>query len=415
MISKHRGRRGIFCVFAILFLQTNVFAADHSVTSKTYFKYYRDARDEKYAPLYEYVELESRNLRDGQVSFYVSGWLGHDFESRQYDEKTRDELTYAFVRFAPSPDRKLLVSAGRQYVFEGVASEQVDGVAARWEFLPSTGVSLFGGAPVETEFDSRRGDAVYGGRVFQRIRNRAEVGVSVLSESNKGNRYREEGGVDLWLKPHKRVEVKGQSTYNNLTEGWREHSYNIRVSPAERLILSLLYADIRYDDAFFVTTLSAFSPDFLGRGERLRKQGGMIDYRVNDRWSGSADYTRYEYRSMGDADSYGGKVSLRAGSASTGLSLHRMDGAAERLRYLEARAFAAIGGESWRFSLDAINLEYDARFNNLRNAYTVNGTLRYDLTEAVSSGLSVDYSRTPDFDNNTTALLNITVGYQGGK
>jgi hypothetical protein len=404
-----------FFLFSVLSLHAAVFAAENDFTSKTYLKFYQDARDNRYTPLYEYIELESRNLQNGQVNLYLSGWLGHDFETQQFENKTRDELTYAFLRYSPYADRRLLLTAGRQFVFEGIASEQIDGIATRWEFTPRTGVSLFGGVPVETEFDSRRGDAVFGGRIFQRIQSRGELGVSVLAESNDGNRFREEGGLDIWLLPVKKVEVKGQSSYNNITDGWREHSYNLRIFPVERLILSALFVQSRYDDAFSARTLSVFSPDLLGPGEQLTKAGGTVDYRVNDSLSGVVDYARYAYKIMGDAGYYGVKVSATVRGVLTGLSFHRMEGPVDKLRYIEARAYATTKLEKWRLSLDAINLNYDSAFNNLKNAYSLNGTVRYTINDSLTSGFSIDYSKTPDFINNTTALLNLVYGYKGGK
>jgi hypothetical protein len=404
-----------FLLFWVLSLHAAVYAAENDFTSKTYLRFYQDARDNRYTPLYEYVELESRNLQNGHVNLYLSGWLGHDFKTLQDDKKTREELTYAFLRYSPYADRRLLLTAGRQFVFEGIASEQIDGVATRWEITPRTGVSLFGGAPVETEFDNRAGDAVYGGRIYQRIQNRGEVGVSVLTESNDGNRFREEGGLDIWLLPVKKIEVKGQSSYNNITEGWREHSYNLRVFPVERLTLSVLFTQSRYDDAFSARTLSVFSPDLLGPGEQLTKAGGTVDYRISDNLSGVADYVHYDYRGMGDAGYYGAKVSATGSGVLTGLSFHRMEGPVDKLRYVEARAYAITKLEKWRLSLDAINLNYDSAFNNLKDAYSLNGTVRYTINDSLTSGFSIDYSKTPDFIHNTTALLNLVYGYKGGK
>ena len=87
-----------FFLISVLSLPAAVFAAENEFTSKTYLKFYQDARDNRYTPLYEYVELESRNLQNGRVNLYLSGWVGHDFETRQFGNKTRDELTYAFFK-----------------------------------------------------------------------------------------------------------------------------------------------------------------------------------------------------------------------------------------------------------------------------------------------------------------------------
>jgi hypothetical protein len=406
--------RALSLILPLLLLSPAAFGAENEFTSKTYLKFHEDARDSSYAPLYEYVELESRDREKG-LSFSLAGWAGHDFETAQFENKTRNELTSAMVRYSPYTDRRLLLTAGRQFIFEGVASERVDGVAVHWEPAPASGLSLFGGAPSEVEAGSANDDAVYGGRVYQRIRNRAELGLSVLSASGDGRRSREEGGVDLWLRPMASVEVKGQSSYNNITDGWREHSYNLRIFPTERLTLSGQYAELRYDDAFSTTTLSVFSPDTLGAGEQLVKQGGAVDYRVNDNLKAAADYVHYDYRTMGGADYYGGGVWATVLGIPAGLSGHRMDGPAEELRYLEARVYAYSDREAWRLSFDAINLRYDEPVNGLTNAYSLNGTVRYRISDSLSTGFNVDYSRTPDFLRQTTALLNLVYGYKDGR
>ena len=56
-------------------------AAEYVFTSKTYVKFYEDPRENKYAPLYERIELEGKGLHDGKLSLYLSGWLGYDFST----------------------------------------------------------------------------------------------------------------------------------------------------------------------------------------------------------------------------------------------------------------------------------------------------------------------------------------------
>ena len=63
------------------------------------------------------------------------------------------------------------------------------------------------------------------------------------------------------------------------------------------------------------------------------------------------------------------KVTAVMSGISTGASVHRMDGDVERLRYLETRLYAAADVPSWRFSIDAINQNYDQEYNGVRNSY----------------------------------------------
>jgi hypothetical protein len=388
-------------------------AAEINVTSKTYLRFYHDARDNAYAPLYEYVELESKDQEHGRWDFYLSSWWGHDFQTLGEGSRNRDELTYAYLRYSPYQDKHILISAGRHFVFEGVTAEQIDGVSARWELSPLNGVSLFGGVPVITDFDQRGGDSVYGGRIYQRIPSLAEVGLSVLNERNDGARFREEAGVDIWLLPFRKVEVKGHSFYNNITAGWGEHAYTLRLFPVKTLTLSGSYSRTSYNDAFATRTLSVFSPDFLGKDETLTKAGGMVEYRVTDAVTGAVDYSNYSYKTMGRAGYYGAKVSAMLSGISTGASVHRMEGDGERLRYLETRIYTAADVTSWRFSLDAINHHYDQPYNSVGSAYSLNGNIRYLISDALTSNFSVDYSKTPDFSRDTTVMLNLVYNFKG--
>jgi len=404
----------LFAVFcALIFPRTS--SAEIDVTSKTYIRFFRDARDLQYAPLNEYVELDGRDQDQGQWDFHVSAWGAHDFRTTEFGDKTRDELTYAYVRYSPYQDKRLLLYAGRHYIFEGVASEQVDGVSLHWDATPSNGFTLFGGSPVVTAFDTRGGDAAYGGRVYQRFSNRAELGLSVLYETNDKARFREETGVDVWFLPYRKVEVKGHSYYNNISEGWGEHAYTLRIFPMNKLTISGLYSKTDYDDAFATRTLSVFSPDFLGVNETLTKKGGIAEYRFRDGLRGVVDYTNYSYKTMGEAGYYGAGIIAVISRTSAGATFHRMEGAADRLRYREARLYAAEDMEGWRLSFDVINHHYDVPFNDVSDAYSLNGTIRYAISDSLTTNFSVDYSKTPDFLRNTTALLNLVYNFKSGR
>jgi hypothetical protein len=390
-------------------------SAEIDVTSKTYVRFFQDARDLNYTPLNEYVELDGRDQDQGKWDFHISAWGAYDFKTTQYGDKTRDELTYAYLRYSPYQDKRLLFNAGRHYVFEGVASEQIDGISARWEATPSSGLSLFGGSPVVTAFDSRGGDAAYGGRVYQRISSRAELGLSMLYETNDKARFREETGVDVWFLPYRKVEVKGHSFYNNITEGWGEHAYTLRIFPVNKLTLSGLFSRTNYDDAFATRTLSVFSPEFLGEHETLTKKSGLAEYRFNDSVRGVVDYSNYAYRIMGGAAYFGGGIFATKSRTSAGATFHRMEGDVDRLRYREIRLYIAEDVAVWRCSFDVISHHYDQPFNGLHDAYSLNGTVRYAINESLTSNLSVDYSKTPDFLRNTTVLLNLVYNFKSGR
>lgn len=397
---------GVSVVICLIYGMT--FAAEINVKSNTRFQFREDARDNNFANLYQYVDLDVHNMFDGRLSVYSSGWFSYDFDRVDNGDRENDELLYMYLTYSPFEDRRLLFSLGRHLIFGGVASEQIDGVSARWEILPVVGISAYGGVPVETDFDNRKSDYVAGGRAFFRVPQKAEIGFSYLKEGNDGSSYREELGVDVWVLPIKWLEVQGHSFWNAKTEGWMEHAYNMRVFPIERLTLSALVSHTNYHDAFSATTLSAFSPDIVGDNEQLTKFGPSAEYRFTDWLSGVANYTRYEYDKEGSADFYG--VTLRAHLSDNGLaagaSLHRMDGDTERLRYVKARAYATKTFlEAFEISLDTIILHYDESFSGRNTAYSSTGAFTYKFSDSLLASASIYYSRDPDFDHDIRAFL----------
>lgn len=376
-------------------------------TSRAYMQFHEDTEDRKYAPLYNYIELELTNMKRGQLNFYSAGWIKYDTRTSADKPEERDELTYAYLNYSPFEDRRLTVNVGRQIIFEGVASEQIDGIYTRWEITPYTGMSLFYGIPVETGSDGRKADLVYGSRIFKRIQDKAEAGLSFIKETDSGKRYREEAGMDLWLLLTDKVELQGYSSFSNLTHGWMEHIYNIRFSPGRKLALSGLFSHTDYNNTFSKTTLSAFLPEYAGMNEKLTKTGISAEYNPGRAFTIVSDLNRYEYKNSGSAMYYGAKFTKKLFDASAGASLHRMEGKTKKLRYTEARLYAAMRIKRFDFSVDTINLHYDSPYNNLRNAYNIVGTITYALNYSLNLALAFEHGRDPDFSSNTKALLSL--------
>lgn len=388
-------------------------AAEVDLRLRTYMQLFEDVRDERHAPFYEYVELNLRNLKERKLSFYAGGWFRYDLKTLSNSQREMDELSYAYLRYAPFEDRSLIFHIGRHHVTEGITAGLVDGVSMRWENSRLTGFSLFGGVPTETEFDGRKADLVYGGRVFQRIERKAEFGLSFLREDNDGSRFREELGFDLWLLPLQKVEVIGRSSYSTVTDGWMEQSYTVRIFPSEKFTFSGIFTHSDFRHAFSSSTLSAFLPEFLGQSEEMTKAGGSVEYRISKDIAVGGDYLGYEYRKSGDAKYYGGNIAATTHGVSLGASIHRMAGDTERLRYTELRLYGRkIFGDT-RLSVDSILLHYDAPFSGLSNAYSVNGTLEYKVTNAMVTGLSIEYLKSPDFTRDTRFLFKLAYDLRG--
>jgi hypothetical protein len=397
---------GVFCL-------RDAFAVDFGLTSNTHFQFREDSRGNDFATLYQYFDLELTEISGGRFSIFSSGRIRTDLRSTIDGSRESDELTYAYASYSPFADRRLILNAGRHFVFEGIASEQIDGVSGKWDMFPMVGVSAYGGVPVETDFDDRSADYIYGGRIYLRLARRGEVGFSYLRERNDDAPFREEWGIDVWAQPLGRLEIQGHSFWNNITEDWMEHAYAVHVVPSERFDLTLQVSHINYKAAFFATTLSAFRPDFVGRDEEVSKVGPSMEYHLNDWLTGTADYTYYHYDQAGDAHFYGfGLTAYRPiDGIAMGASIHRMDGSSSRLRYVKYRAYATKSFEALEISLDTVNLHYDKSFQGVDNSYSISGSLTYKLLDALLVSATMYYGKNPDFDHEIRVFLNISYNF----
>lgn len=404
----------LFCGVFILLVASYgaAWSAEMDLTSTTYLQAYEDARDNSFFTLRQYFDFNVIGF-DDRLSLYSSGWFRLDLDDTENGDRTNDELLYAYLSYSVFPDRTLLLNLGRHFVFEGLASEQIDGVSVRWEILPMVGVSAYAGVPLETEFDDRESDYIFGGRLFLRFPQRAEVGFSYLQEDNDDSSYREEIGADVWVQPLKWLDLQGESRWNKKTESWIDHSYTIHVFPIENLTLSTFAAYTDYDNAFSPTTLSAFLPQFVGIGEELTKVGVSAEYAWKDWLTAVADYTRYEYDIQGRANFFG--VALRAYFPEPGLaagtSIHRMDGHTKRLRYLKTRLYATKTFKALEFSFDTVHLNYDESFSGTNHAYSFSGAIAYQLTSSLLVSASVYYSKNPDFDQEIISFFKVVYNF----
>lgn len=379
-------------------------------SSRTYLGFYEDMYGNRYAPLYEYFEVEYNRPSNG-MKFYSAGWLKYDFRTSG-EKRTNSDLGLAYVTYSPPSDSNLVFNAGRHYVFEGVTSEQIDGVSARWDFARNTGLSLYGGIPAETDKDGRDSDTIYGCRLFGRISGKAEAGVSFLREDNAGIRYREEIGFDLWAIPFGGIEIQGISSYNAITGGFIEHSYSAKAAVSRRITLRGFFVHSNYRDAFSSATLSVFSPDNIVINGKMTKSGISAEYLISEGIATTLNYTGYTYQTPGDARHYGARLHYKGTDIHAGGAFNRMEGDTSRLRYTEMRLYTVKRLDKHSLSLDFITLRYDRPYNNMNSAYNLNGTAEYVINSNLSASLSIDKGRDPDYNHFTKVMLSLAYTFK---
>ncbi len=399
-------------ILVLFLVPTGGYAATLNGTSSTYLMSRETGNGDNLLPLYEYLDFSVQDLGSESVSVHFGGWLGYDLRDDSFgiDKNKESDLQYGYVSWRRRTDNTV-VNVGRVMVFEGVAAERVDGIYARTDLPYGFGISAFGGAPVETNINLPGNDTIYGGRVSHQSAGLYTIGASYVREDKNNDTYRKEGGIDLWFRPLGKVEISGKSSFNFQTTGWMEHSYYLMLGPFDKLRVNLEASWINYADYFAATTNNAFKLQPggpLDPNEKVNILGPEVFYAINKNWAVSADYKQYEYNIAGSASYYGVKATyMKPKAYNAGLSVHKMDGETDRLKYDEYRVYMSKKINKTDIAIDLLDVKYKEAINGVDNAYSATLAAGYELTEKLKLGADVEYAKNPDFDKDVRLFLKL--------
>ena len=406
----------LFLILPVLLLLPGTSpAVSLSGDSATYVSSRQAADGTRELPLYEYLNFKTENLGSQNITFYFGGWLRYDLNSNEvFDKDKNSDLQYAYLSYRSAESNRVL-NLGRVMVFEGVAAERVDGAYARTDLKGGFGVSAFGGVPVETNINLPGNNSEYGARVSHQIPNLYTIGLSYLKEEKNSQDFREEEGVDLWFRPLNKVEILGKSSYNKITSGWMQHTYNLLLGPFEQLRFNTDYSSINYKDFFTGATSSAFTFQPGGPidpNEKVSVLGETVSYAFTGGLSASVNYKSYNYDIAGNATYYSGTVRYASEKSwGAGGAIGRMAGDVERLKYKEYRVYGYSKFGKMDATLDYLLVNYDEAINLVHAAYSVTLAAAYELTEKLKIGADVEYSKNPDFDRDVRTFFKLTYNF----
>jgi hypothetical protein len=385
-------------------------AATIAGESRTYLQYRETAAGDKLLPLYEYLDFTVQDLGKESISVHFGGWLGYDLSNDSFGQNADKDrsVQYGYVSYR-AKENNTVVNLGRVMVFEGVASERLDGIYARTDIKGGFGVSVYGGAlAIQGEPND---NTIYGGRLSHQSAGLYTLGISYLKQELNSRSFREEEGIDLWLQPVNKVAITGSSSYNKETTGWMEHAYYLMLGPFDKLRFNTEASWINYADYFAGSTTNVFNMTPGGPidpREKVNILGEEIFYSIDNNWALSVNYKKYGYDIAGNANYYGAKATyVLPKSYNAGLSIHKMDGDTNRLKYDEYRIYASKKIDKVDVAVDFIDVKYKEPINDVTNAYSVTLAAGYDLTPKLKLGADLEYSKNPDFDKEVRAFLKI--------
>lgn len=425
-------KKSLFLLFPaafLLLLPSAALAADTSIDSTTILRV--EQRDisgsskEEIVPATQFLGIDVDKLADGNLSAHFYGWGRVDLADKSFNnDRAAGRLTYGYLQYRFKQANADL-RAGRFFVREGIANEQVDGISLRTDLPYGFGLSTFGGASVHTahisgEKSDGKGDTVFGGRASYRYKGMLELGFSGVYESKAPTLvahtvgdHRLLGG-DIWFSPHRMVAITGHTSYNPETSGVAEHSYLISLKPLRDLLLSAEFNEQRDRNYLFSGTV--FSGALLNPADKSRTVGWSASYGLAKGVEVSADYKHYT-RDLGNADRFGADARLRlqGNSLRSGLAYHYLragEGFAiagtSSASYHELRAYLMHDSKTFFGAVDAIDYIFTKEIFNESSAWELTASLGYHITPALALSGDLSYGRNPQFNDDLRGLARLT-------
>jgi hypothetical protein len=367
-------------------------------------------QDEFRAPLNQFLTINAADS-DEKLSLNLYGW--GRLQLQDPGSGGDGDLTTGFLNYR-FPKSNAFLRAGRFYEFQITGIEQVDGVSARTDLGKYFGISVFGGAPVRTEFDTK-GDFIYGGKITMKVPRYLEVGVSALREEgavtftrDSIKDARELVGGNIFLSPHQIIDFHANASYNLATEGVQEQRYLINLRPMDMVQVSADYRDYRYEDYFASTNMPwLFSPDPDGK---LRSVGGNINLRPLKPFELTLLYRHYRKAEpeVAQFDRYGVQTRYFAKPFTTGFHYYRVDGDDKELRYHEVYAFGETRVGKTTANLNVSTHVYDEKIYNESLDLRIGASLGYEVTKELKLTGGLSYGRNPHVNDDVTGTIWLT-------
>ncbi len=413
---------GLCCATLLLLLPALLpapcLAADITLSSRTYLLYYErevtGSPDKEFAPLYEYLSGDARELGGNPLSFHFYGWGRADLMDDTDDDGTGGDLASAYLQYS-HPTGNAEMRLGRFFLAEGVAAEILDGILLKGRTPVGLGLSLFGGVPVERTITSTdKGDSIYGGRLFFAHPGYTEIGVSYLMEKGDfQNDDREMVGGDIWLRPGIPVELSGRADYNVSTSSLARQRYVLRLLPFSRLDIAAGYEEYAYKDLFQNALNSAFASPAIDNTDEVQVLFVVVDLLIAEGLTVEAGLKSIEHDRSDPGDATRAELGLRYAyndrKDMAGLSAAFVSADRDENEYQEYRCFATYSPGPWRFSLDALTHQYKKVAGTIEDAYQVVGSAGWQVLSYLKLSGDVTYTRSPRFTEDYAGLLRVSL------
>ncbi len=393
-------------------------SAELTFSSRTYGllfeREYAGGKEERYAPLFEYLSADASDIGGKPVFLRFSGWGRFDLGDDYGSDGASGEISSLYLEYL-HPEGNGQARLGRFFLTEGVASDTIDGaffkVMSRW----NVGIALWGGIPVEYPIwdNADRGDALYGGRIFYVRSGLLEAGFSYLKEEGAGDiPDRELIGGDLWMQLYKGVELNGEAAYDDDAGKMATQRYALRYVPSSTIDVTAGYEYYTYEGLFRYSLHPAFRPPATDNNDKVGKIFGVVAWTFTPRWTLEVVGKNIHHDRGEAVDANRGEIGVRyqfnEGRDIAGGSVAATFADGKENDYSEYRAFATYSPGKLRLTLDAIAQLFRAAASNDQNTYQVVATAGYQILSALQLSGTVVYTKSPLFEEDLTGVIRLS-------
>lgn len=380
-------------------------AEQFSLTSETIFRGFQRERNDgskaSAAPAYEYLQLNYATQKIPGLTLHINGWGRLNLADNYNRDTTDGRLLHAYLQYA-SPKQDYQLRVGRQYIFEGVARDNLDGIYGKFFSIPHTTVSAYAGVPTMLDNSSgRKNDLIYGGKLTYGTPDLYDVGLSYKHILDNGARREQLLGADLAVNFPRIITLLGHSTYDLISSSWGEHSYEAHL-PFGPVTFKPFLQRFRYK-SYFTNSRNSVPPfRFLeGSGNTLTTVGMDLFWYPSDRWDFVLRFKNHDYQNRFKPSQYYSLIATKRWKilSEAGAEVGRMQGSESQNRYLLTRAYVY-----WKFAPgfvtgDVMYVHYDSSiYGKSSSLFTSVGVGTGFLKDTLNVKVSFDYSNDPYFN-----------------
>jgi hypothetical protein len=405
-------------ILVIVLIPQALFAGEVNVDTHTYYSQREDelgstAKD--IGTLYEYISLD---ISVDNLSFVFAGWGKAEMMDIRIgypnDDRYDGDFSAAYIDYLHE-STSLHFRLGKQAVLGHGSYESLSGAFIETAMAhKSLNLTLSGyyGAPEELEERSSSGDSLSGGRATLGMTGKWELGYSYLKELDDSDDFREEEQVSVWLMPFSKLELYGETVFNNIAKENARSSVEGNLYATSKITLSGKYEKIDYEGYFEKPEIYAFN--LFTTYDELEISSGVLAFDLSSKISLKLEAKEYSFEKAKEkAQSYGGGIKLSTDSVISELSYHKTDSDDVTKGYYDEYRFYVMRrtDEGLTLSCDGILDQFEKKIGGEDSSVTVIASAGYKFNEDFSISVDLDYSNTPQYEEDYKVFARVEYSF----